>query len=108
MAPASVLESCVALATMVVSTVSRSSVEFTAWLISPSACSSPIDWLSSRVRACTSSNSRVLDRDHRLVGERRDQLDLLFGEGARLGPEQGQYPQELLTPEDRHCEHRPS
>ena len=51
---------------------------------------------------------RVLDCDHRLVGERGDQVDLLFGEGARLGPEQGQYPQELLTPEHRHCEHRPS
>jgi hypothetical protein len=31
----------------------------TAWLTSPSARSSPTDWLSSRVRACTSSNSRT-------------------------------------------------
>ena len=37
------------------------------------------------VRACTSSNSRdVLDRDHRLVGEVRDQLDLLVGERPHL------------------------
>ena len=40
MAPASVAESCTALATIVDSTVSRSSVELTAWLTSPSACSS--------------------------------------------------------------------
>ena len=40
MAPASVPEIWTALATMVVSTVSRSSVELTAWLTSPSARSS--------------------------------------------------------------------
>ena len=52
-------ESCTALATIVDSTVWRSSVELTAWLTSPSACSSSTDCASSRVRACTSSNSRT-------------------------------------------------
>ena len=50
---ASVPESCVALATIVVSTVSRSMVELTAWLTSPSARSSSTDWASSAVRCLT-------------------------------------------------------
>src|SRR5499427_5857706 len=58
MAPASVPDSCTALATIVESTVSRSSVEFTACETSLSARSSATDWKSSRERACTSSNSR--------------------------------------------------
>ena len=44
---------------MVASTVSRSSVELTAWLTSPSARSSPTDRVSSRVRASSSWNSRT-------------------------------------------------
>ena len=40
---------------------------------------------SSLVRACTSSNSRdILDRDHRLVGEGLQQLDVMVGERAGL------------------------
>ena len=40
----------------------------------------------SRVRACTSSNSRtLLDGDHGLVGECLEERDLLVGEGLRLG-----------------------
>jgi hypothetical protein len=65
---------------MVVKTVWRSTVELTAWVTSPSACSSPTDWASSRVRACLVEQPHVLDRDHRLVGERFDQFDLLARE----------------------------
>ena len=62
---------------MVASTVSRSSVELTAWLTSPSARSSPTDRVRSCVRASSScEQADVLDRDHRLVGEGLEQLDL--------------------------------
>ena len=44
---------------MVVSTVSRSSVEFTAWLTSPSARQLLDRFGEFPVRACTSSNSRT-------------------------------------------------
>ena len=44
---------------MVESTVSRSSVELTAWPTSPSARSSPTERVRSRVRACSSLNSRT-------------------------------------------------
>jgi hypothetical protein len=68
--PASVLESWVALATMVVRTVSRSSVELTAWLTSPSA-PQLLDRLRelARARLHLVEEPHVLDRDHRLVGE---------------------------------------
>ena len=45
--------------TMVASTVSRSSVELTAWPTSPSARSSPTDRVRSPVRASSSWNSRT-------------------------------------------------
>src|SRR5215470_14839898 len=45
---------------MVESTVSRSSVEFTAWDTSPSACNSPTERPSSSVRWRSSSNNRTL------------------------------------------------
>ena len=82
MAPASVPESCTALATMVESTVSRSSVEFTAWDTSYAARA--VSRPSGRVHRCAGAVRRVaaiLDRDHCLVGEGLDQLDLLVGEG---------------------------
>src|SRR6267154_744192 len=44
MVPASVPESCVALLTIALSTVSRSSVELTVWLTSPSARNAPAEW----------------------------------------------------------------
>ena len=56
---ASVPASWLARATIVLSTVSRSSVELTAWLTSPSACSSSTERVSSPVRACSSLNSRA-------------------------------------------------
>ena len=81
------LESWVALATMVVSTVSRSTVEFTAWLTSPSARNSSIDCVSSRVRACTSSNSRTFSIAITAWSAKVcDQLDLLVGERPRRRP----------------------
>src|SRR5262249_24164416 len=77
MPPASVPESWTALATIVVSTVSRSSVEFTAWDTSPSARSSSTERASSRVsRLHLVKEPHVLDRDQRLVGESGDELDL--------------------------------
>ncbi len=57
--PPSMPASCVARETMVDSTVSRSSVELTAWPTSPSALSSPTDRVSSVVRASSSLNSRT-------------------------------------------------
>jgi hypothetical protein len=45
--------------TIVRSTVSRSSVELTAWPTSPSALNSPTDCESSVVRALSSVNSRT-------------------------------------------------
>ena len=48
------------------------------------------DSCSSAVRACTSSNSRdVLDRDHGLVGEGLDELDLLIREGLNKASASG-------------------
>jgi len=37
------------------------------------------------VRARTSEKARILDGDHRLVGEGLDELDLVFGERAHFG-----------------------
>ena len=51
--------SSVARDTMVESTVSRSSVELTAWPTSPNARSSPTDRESAVVRASSSLNSRT-------------------------------------------------
>jgi hypothetical protein len=44
---------------MVSSKVCKSRVELTAWVTSPRARNSSTDCVSSRVRACTSSNSRA-------------------------------------------------
>ncbi len=59
MTPWSLPESWTARLTMVASTVSRSSVEPTAWLTSPSARSSPTERVSSPVRVSSSRNSRT-------------------------------------------------
>ena len=40
--------------------------------------------------------AHVLDRDHRLVGEGRDQLDLLLGESARLAADRRSEPRSAL------------
>ena len=53
----------------------------TAWLTSPSARSSSTDCVSSRVRACTSSNSRTFSIAITAWSAKVvDQLDLLVGE----------------------------
>jgi hypothetical protein len=59
MAPPPLSDIWQAWATMALSTVSRSSKELTAWPTSPSAFSSSTERASSRVLACTSSNSRA-------------------------------------------------
>ena len=51
--------SCTALVTIVLNTFSRSSVELTAWLTSPSARNSSTDCASSVVRARNSLSSRT-------------------------------------------------
>ena len=71
---------------MVPSTVSRSSVELTAWLTSPSARSSSTERASSRVRARTSSNSRTFSIAITAWSAKVvDQLDLLVGERPHGG-----------------------
>ena len=85
-APPSMPGSCVACATIVASTVSRSSVEPTAWPTALRALSWSSDRVSSSVRASSSRNRRaVLDRDDRLVGESAQHRDLLGAEGSRDG-----------------------
>ena len=75
--PWSLPDSWTARLTMVSSTVSRSSVEPTAWLTSPSARSSPTERVSSlRPRLQLLEQPDVLDRDHRLVGEGLEERDL--------------------------------
>ena len=101
-------ESCAALATMVESTVSRSSVELTAWLTSPSARSSPTERPSSSVRcAQLVEQPRVLDGDHRLVGEVREQLNLLVGERTHFLTIDGDRADQLVLLQHRHGEKCP-
>ena len=77
----------IARVTIVLSTVSRSSVELTARLTSPSAVSCSTDRVSSAVRARSSVNSRTFSiGDDRLVGERLEERDLLGGERPPLPP----------------------
>ena len=64
--------------TIVVSTSWRSSDEETAWLTSPSACSS--SRASCRALLQLLEQAGVLDGDDGLVGERLQQRDLLLGE----------------------------
>ena len=97
-------ESCVALATMVSSTVCRSSVELTAWVTSPSARSSSTDWESSRVRACTSSKSRTFSIAITAWSANVvDQLDLLVGERLRHGPCHEDHAYDISLPQEGHA-----
>ena len=66
---------------MVASTVSRSSVELTAWR-NLAERAQFLDRLRelARARLHLVEQPHILDRDHRLVGEGGDQLDLLVGE----------------------------
>ena len=90
------------------STVSRSRVELSARLTSPSAVSSSTERVSVlRPRLEFLEQPHVLDRDHRLVGEGRDQLDLLVGEGPDLGPPHHDGADEDALPEHRDAQDRP-
>ena len=48
---------------------------------------------------------RVLDRDHRLGGEGRNQFDLLVGERPHLRARQGQHADRYALAQHRHAEH---
>ena len=99
-------ESCTALATMVESTVSSSSVEFTACDTSPSARSS-LDRAAEFVGALAQfvEQSRILDGDDCLVGEGLDQLDLLVGEGLHLVAVDDEYADRRLSRKHGNAEH---
>ena len=62
----------------------------------------------SRLRASSScEQADVLDRDDRLVGEGRHQLDLLVGEGLDLRPPDHDHAEDSALPEHRDGEDRP-
>src|SRR5262249_30225858 len=105
MIPALLPDSWTAWLTIVSSTVSRSSVEPTAWLTSPSARSSPTDRVSSRVpRPQPPKHPRVRVGAPRLVGERLEELDLPVREGPRLDTAHRDRPDRGAVPDhrDRH------
>ena len=65
------------------------------------------DSVSSRVRCCSASNSRTFSiAITALVGESRDQLDLLVGKGPNLGTRQGQDTHRDALAQQRDAEHR--
>ena len=77
-----------ALATMVESTVSRSSVEFTAWR--HFAERAQLLDRAARARRCAGAvrqKPRILDRDDRLTAKAGHKRDLLVGEGTNFPPE---------------------
>ena len=95
--------SCVARDTMVDSTVSRSSVELTAWPTSPNALSSPTDRVSSRgTRLQLLEQPDVLDRDHGLIGKGLEQRDLRVGERSGFGPADARLRQSRVLREQRY------
>src|SRR5262245_31668065 len=105
MAPASVPESWTALATIVDNTVSRSSVEFTAWVTSPSARSSSTERASSRVHRI--EQPHILDRDHRLACESCQQCNLLVREWPHLGATNHERANGLVLPQQGNGENGP-
>ena len=50
------------------------------------------------MRSCTLSKTRILDRDHRLVGEGLDDFDFPLGEGDRLVARYAEDPMVPLSP----------
>ena len=69
----------------------------------------------SAVAVCRSSaflglveQPRVLDRDHRLVGEGLYQLELTVGEGTDLHPRQHKHADGSITAQQRHAQPRAS
>jgi hypothetical protein len=71
---------------MVLSTVSSSKVELTARPTSPSAFSSRPSARARRPRLQLLEQAHVFNGDHRLVGERLEQLDLLVRERSDFHP----------------------
>ena len=59
-----------------------------------------------RLRLHLVEQAGVFDGNHRLVGEGLHQIDLAFGERARLGPRQHQHAFDLVIPEHRHAQRR--
>ena len=88
------------------STVSSSSEELTAWLISPRARSF-LDGTRELLRACLQllEQVRIVDRDHRLV-RKRAQEHRRVAEGAGLRTLHGEHPEKGIVPEQRHGEQR--
>jgi len=60
----------------------------------------------TRSSAWRSRNSCVLDRDHRLIGESRDQLDLLFGEWLYDQMCEHEDADRFVATQQRNAEHR--
>ena len=90
-----------------VRTVCRSRVELTAWLTAPRALRL-FHGARQDVRPLLQllKQAHVLDGDHRLVGERRDQLDLLVGEGLDFGPPDHDDANESALPEHGNSQDR--
>ena len=91
---------------MVVSTVSRSSVEFTAWLTSPSACSSPTDCASSSVRARSSLSRRAFSMAMTAWAAKFLTSSICLSvNGANLLAVNDNYADQLVVLEHRNIEH---
>ena len=64
------------------------------------------DFASSRVRCCRRlEQPHVLDRDHRLVGEGRHQLDLLVGEWSHVRRVNAEHADRRSLAHQRHAKH---
>ena len=59
----------------------------------------------ARARLHLVEQAHVLDRDHGLVGEGRDQLDLLLGERPDDAPRQADHADHRIPAQQRHAEH---
>jgi hypothetical protein len=60
--------------------------------------------LEQQTATSEAEQSHILDRDHRLIGEGRDQLNLLVGEGPDFTHDQDDNPQKLASPEHRNSQ----
>ena len=105
--PPSAPDSSTARVTIVLSTSSRSRLELTAWLTSPSARSSSTERASSRLRCWSSRNSRTFwIAISALRGERRDQPDRPVVERIdRRAPERD-HADDAVLGQHRDAEHR--
>ena len=108
MAPASVSESCTALATMVSSTVLRSSVEIDRLAHFPQAFNSPTERASSRrARLDLVKQAHILDGDHRLVGEGLASVRSAGRGMARLSGASDKHADGFALAQQRHAKKRP-